>query len=248
MGMLSGGEAQRRRTHNITTNSAGVRDYVSGDSFNRIHWRSTARKNKLIVKEFEIDPLIDVWLFADFSHGSLVERPHVQRIDNMGPVIPTNGHIPQSTEEYIATISASLACHFVNIERAVGFAAYIPNRVTHQPERGNQQLTRILESLAVARSFSNYTLGQMLTLETPYLARGLTLVIVTASIDKDWITQAQILNRRGIRIFCVLVDPFSFGGDEPSDNIRQMMQAAKVPHIVVRQDDDIAAALTERSI
>ena len=62
----------------------------------------------------------------------------------------------------------------------------------------------------------------MLTLETPYFSRGLTLVVVTASINKEWIMQAQILHRRGIRIFCVLIDPFSFGGSEPSDNLRQI--------------------------
>lgn len=56
MGILSGGEAQRQRAHHITTNASGVRDYAPGDSFNRIHWRSTARRDRLIVKEFEIVP------------------------------------------------------------------------------------------------------------------------------------------------------------------------------------------------
>jgi hypothetical protein len=55
-GLLSGGEALRRRTHYVTTNASGVRDYAPGDSFSRIHWRSTARRNRLIVKEFELDP------------------------------------------------------------------------------------------------------------------------------------------------------------------------------------------------
>ena len=40
------GEALRRRTHYVTTNAAGVRDYAPGDSFGRIHWPSTARRNR----------------------------------------------------------------------------------------------------------------------------------------------------------------------------------------------------------
>ncbi|MBN2304630.1 MAG: DUF58 domain-containing protein, partial [Anaerolineae bacterium] len=75
IGTLSGGEAVRQRTHFITTNASGVRDYQPGDSYNRIHWRSTARKNRLLVKEFELDPLADVWIFLDLSLHSLVERP-----------------------------------------------------------------------------------------------------------------------------------------------------------------------------
>jgi uncharacterized protein (DUF58 family) len=247
MGTLSGGEAQRRRTHYITTNAAGVRDYAPGDSFNRIHWRSTARTGRLIVKEFEIDPLVDIWLFADFSEASLVEDQSVKRVNGVGAVIPSGqGGVPPSTEEYVAVAAASLARHFIGLERTVGFAAYTPNREIHQPERGNRQLTRILETLAVARSLSNYTLGQMLSLETPYFTRGTTLCIVTSSMDQRWILEAQILNRRGIRTLCVFVDPFSFGGGELSDTTRGMLRLANIPTLVIKRDADIAAALAQR--
>lgn len=247
MGMLSGGEAQRRRSHYVTTNAAGVRDYVPGDSFNRIHWRSTARKDRLIVKEFEIDPLVDIWLFADFSRNSLFEAPHVQRIGEVGPVIPTDNRIPASTEEYIAVIAASLAQHFSRVERALGFAAYTPNRVIHQPERGSRQLTRILEALAVGRSTSDYTLEQMLTLETPYFTRGTTLILVTSSVDISWITSAQILGSRGIRTLCILVDAGSFGGPPNIDAARGRLRLAKIPNIVIRYNDDIARVLEQGS-
>jgi len=245
MGTLSGGEAQRQRTHYVTTNAAGVRDYVQGDSFNRIHWRSSARKGRLIVKEFEIDPLVDIWIFTDFSASALVE-PRVERIGKTGPVIPRGGGIPPSTEEYIAVIGASVAQHFINLERAVGFAAYTPNREVHQPERGNRQMTHIFESLAVARSRSNYSLAQMLTLETPYLTRGTTLIIITSSLDTAWVQEAQVLMRRGIRPMCVFVDPESFGGNRPSSEIIGHLQAAKIPTLMVRCDEDIASALAMR--
>lgn len=247
MGMLSGGEAQRRRAHHITTNAAGVRDYVPGDSYNRIHWRSSARKNRLIVKEFEIDPLVDIWIFADFSAASLVE-PQVQRINQTGPVLPRSAGIPPSTEEYVAVTAASLAQHFINLERSVGFAAYTPNREVHQPERGNRQMTHIFESLAVARSFTPYSLSQMLTLETPYFTRGTTLIIITASLDPAWVTEAQILSRRGIRPMCVLIDPHSFGGSQRADEMRGRLQVAKIPSLVIRKGDDLVTALAQRPI
>lgn len=248
IGMLSGGEAQRRRSHYITTNAAGVRDYVPGDSFNRIHWRSSARKDRLIVKEFEIDPLVDIWLFADFSQDSLVEAPDLRRVDNVGPVIPTDSGLPESTEEYVAVIAASLARHFINLERAVGFAAYTPNREIHQPERGNRQMTRIFETLAVARSLSEYSLSQMLTLETPYFTRGTTLIVVTSSLDTSWVHEAQVQTRRGIRTMCILVDPASFGGTTSSDEIRGLLRLAKMPTIVVKSGDDLSSVLCQSPV
>ncbi|MFW5709348.1 MAG: DUF58 domain-containing protein [Chloroflexota bacterium] len=246
IGMLSGGEAQRRRSHYVTTNAAGVRDYVPGDSFNRIHWRTSARKDRLIVKEFEIDPLVDIWLFADFSQGSLIEDPAVKRIDGVGPVLSNTSDIPPSTEEYVAVVAASLARYFIGLERALGFAAYTPNREIHQPERGNRQLTRILESLAVARSLSSYSLEQMLTLETPYFTRGTTLVIVTASLDLAWVREAQILMRRGIRPVCVLVDAASIDDQHNTDELKGVLSMSRIPVIVVRHGENIAAALARR--
>ena len=248
IGNISGGEAQRRRSHYITTNAAGVRDYVPGDSFNRIHWRSSARRDKLIVKEFEIDPLVDIWLFADFSSLSLVEASDIKRVGGTGPVIPNASGIPQSTEEYVAVVAASLAQHFINLDRALGFVAYTPNREIHQPERGSRQLTRILETLSVARSFSGYSLGQMLTLETPYFTRGTTLLIVTSSVDTSWVIEAQVLTRRGIRPMCVLIDPSTFNGGKSSDEMRGILQMANIPTVIVRYGDDIAAALAQRLI
>ncbi len=246
MGQISGGEAQRRRAHHVTTNAAGVRDYVPGDSFNRIHWNSTARKDRLIVKEFEIDPLVDIWLFVDFSASSVVEDPTIQRTSPTGSIIPTSAAIPPSTEEYAVVIAASLAKYFIDSERALGFAAYTPHREVFQPERGNRQLTRILQTLAVARSFSQYTLRQMLTLETPYFTRGTTLVIVTASLDAAWVTEAQILSRRGIRPMCILVNPLSFGGIQAPDDVIAMLKLARIPTIPVHKNDDIGAALSQR--
>jgi uncharacterized protein (DUF58 family) len=248
IGTISGGDAQRQRSHFVTTNAAGVRDYVSGDSFNRIHWASSARKDKLIVKEFEIDPLVDIWLFVDFSSVSCVEEPGLERVGPNATIVPTSQAIPPSTEEYAVVVAASLAKYFIESERALGFAAYTPYREIHQPERGNRQLNRILQTLAVARSFSNYTLGQMLTLETPYFTRGTTLVIVTSSLDPAWITEAQILSRRGVRPMCILIDPSTFGGQTPASETIGLLRLAKIPTLVVRKNDDLGSVLAQRPI
>lgn len=248
VGILSGGDAVRRRAHTVTTNAAGVREYAPGDSFNRIHWLSTARRDRLMVKEFEIDPLVDIWLFVDFSIASLVEMPTVRRLNGIGPAIPTGSSIPASTEEYAVVAAASLAQYFIESERALGFSAYVPHREVYQPEYGNRQLFHILQTLAIARSMTQYTLAQMLALETPHLARGTTLIIVTPSLDMNWIAEAQVLSRRGIRPVCVLIDPTSFGGTGSVEDARVMLRLAKIPTIVIRNGDDLGAALSQRPI
>jgi len=248
MGFLSGGDAQRRLTHQVTTNATSVRDYVMGDSLNRIHWKSTARTGKLMVKEFELDPLVDIWLFNDFSSNSLYEDPSIQRVGQIGNIVPGTQTIPPSTEEYGVIVAASLAKYFVEGERAVGYAAYTPYRQVFQPDRGNRQMTRILQALAVARSKSTQTLKEMLSLETPHFTRGTTLIIITSSLDINWVTEAQILMRRGIRPMCIFIDPASFDQTIDSDEMRGMLQLAKIPTLVINKNDDITAALEQRPI
>ena len=246
-GELSGGNLLRRRTHYVTTNAAGLRDYAPGDSFNRIHWRSTARRNSLMVKEFEIDPLLDIWLFMDFSAASLVEHPSVKRVDGVGPALSA-GALPPSTEEYGVVVAASLARHFIEREeRAVGFVAWTPKRELLHPENGFRQLNRILQILAVARSLSDQSLLQSLALETPRMARGASLIVITASLDARWVHELRLLTRRGIRPFCVLIDPGSFGGRHSSADLRASLHQSQIPFVPVHMDDDIAEALSRRA-
>ena len=245
-GILSGGEARRQRTNSVTTNAVGVREYVPGDSYNRIHWRTSARRNKLMVKEFELDPLVSIYLLVDFSAATVYESPDVRRMNQDGPIIPTGQRIPASTEEYSVVVAASLATHFQQQKRNLGFIAYTPAREFVDADRGERQRTRILQLLATARSRSPYTLSDVLSLERTYLPRGTTLLIVTASTDPDWVQQAQILTRRGVRPVCILIEPASFGAPRSTEELQNALRTVNIPMTVVRQFDDMTTALGQR--
>lgn len=165
-GVLSGGEAQRQRTHFVTTNAAGVREYAPGDSFNRIHWRSTARKNRLLVKEFELDPLADIWVFLDLSASSSLEQNgahyhHGIRVTD-GPQGLLSGEfvLPASTQEYGIVIAASLAHYFLERGRNLGLLTYGPHREILHADRSQRQLSQILELLAVVRGSGDFDLDR----------------------------------------------------------------------------------------
>jgi uncharacterized protein (DUF58 family) len=50
---ISGGKFRGGRRVNNGTHFAGVRAWQSGDSFRQVHWKSTARRDELMVKTFE---------------------------------------------------------------------------------------------------------------------------------------------------------------------------------------------------
>lgn len=249
IGRLPGGDAVRRRTHHVTTNVAGVRDYVSGDSFGRIHWPSSARKDRLIVKEFELDPTADIWIFLDMQREvqagqhpgereSFVELPAIFQSRRQKTIlIPT-------TEEYAVTAAASLAQHFIRRNRAVGLMAYGQRREVLPADRGQRQLTKILEALAVLQAQGTIPLFQLLATETDRLSRGTTLVIVTPAIDDRWVLITRDLSRRGLRSIVVLVDPSSFGQAVTIGKPLGLLKASNTPTYVVRCDEPLEASLS----
>jgi uncharacterized protein (DUF58 family) len=248
-GLLSGGDAQRQRAHFVTTNAAGVRDYAPGDSFNRIHWRSTARKNRLLVKEFELDPLADVWVFLDLSAHSLVERPDARSFANMPEATAAQAGqilLPPSTEEYGVAAAASICKFFLDRGRNLGFVTYGPNREVIQADRSQRQLNQILERLALVSSSGDFDLEHMLNIDTEYLGRGTTLVVITADQDEAWVRQAHILYRRGVRIIAVLLDPTSFGGTATTSATLARLAIFGVPTYIVQEGDNLTNVLSQR--
>lgn len=220
----------RRRTHYITPNAAGVREYVPGDPLSRIHWRSTARTGNLMVKTFELDPSSDIWVILDLE----------------GRVQAGRGE--ESTEEYGVKVAASVVRHYVSANRSVGMISFGEDLEIIEPERGQQQMTRILESLAVASSVGDAPLGNILMEEQRRFGRHTTLVVVTSSADDSWLTAIQSLAQRGVRVAVVLIDASTFGGRHTPLLLFGELTASNILTYVVRRGDDLPLALSTTTV
>jgi uncharacterized protein (DUF58 family) len=247
IGILPGGDALRRRTHYVTTNAAGVRDYSPGDSFGRIHWPSTARRDRLIVKEFELDPLADIWIVPDmaiFSHIA-PKADAIKRVSDLPPWMQLEEfELPETTEEYTVAIAASLAQYFLRRDRAVGLVGYGQSNEVVQPDRGERQLNRILETLSVLRAQGQVPLADVLHAESHLFPRGTTVIVVTPSADEDWALAARQVARRGLRMVSVMVNPESFGGRKSADPLAALLQAGGMGAYVVNRGDNLTAVLS----
>ena len=248
IGTLPGGDALRRRTHYVTTNAAGVREYAPGDSFSRIHWPSTARRDRLIVKEFELDPLADIWIVPDmaiFSHIA-PKAPVVKQLSDLPPWMQLEEFVlPETTEEYTVAIAASLAQYFLRRDRAVGMVAYGQSNEVVQPDRGERQLNRIFETLSVLRAQGQVSIEDVLEAEAYLFPRGTTVIIVTPNAQDEWVTAVRQIARRGLRIVAVMVNPESFGGRNSSKRLAPLLQAAGMGTYLVNCDDDLTAVLSQ---
>ena len=251
LGVLPGGDALRRRTHYVTTNASGVRDYAPGDSFSRIHWRSTARRDRLIVKEFELDPLADIWIVPDMAvFGHVAPRQDLYESKPKWGELPEwmrpqEFKLPETTEEYTVTVAASLAQYFLRNDRAVGMLGYGQTNEIVQPDRGERQMNRILETLSVLRAEGEIPISDMLHAESHLFPRGTTVIVVTPTTQDEWPSAARQLARRGLRVVTVLINPASFGGYRSSDGVLSLLQASGMVAYLVNNGDDLTAVLSQ---
>ncbi len=243
-GRLPGGVAVTEPTHQITPNAAGVREYLPGDGFNRIHWMSTARRRRLIVKEFELDPLGDVWVVLDTNRAAQWVLPREERITRESPFLPRRITLPPSTIEYGVACAASLIHHFLRQDRSVGFLAYDRVRHSIQPDRGAPQLIRALETLAVLDGAGETAVEDVLRIEDTHLTRGAMILVVTASTSPKLVAALRGLRMRSLTPVVVLMASGSFGA--PEDNAPQVLEAGRagIPVRLVRCGESLESALT----
>jgi uncharacterized protein (DUF58 family) len=222
-GELPGGSLQGVRVPFSTPNVSSVREYRPGDSFNRIHWPTTARTTRLMVREFELDPTADVWIVLDLDRDAQA------------------GSGVDSTEEYAVTAAASLARHLLDQGRAVGL---VSQTATLPADRGPRQVERILEVLALVRATSHLTLSALLGAETSRFARSSTLVIVTSSTAEAWARYCQALGARGVHSTAVLVEAATFGQAPSTLLLVSSLAAAHIPTYMVKRGDALNVALS----
>jgi uncharacterized protein (DUF58 family) len=270
-GLLPGGEALRRQTHQITPNAAGIREYFPGDPLNRIHWLSTMRRNRLIVKEFELDPYADVWIFIDSessAQASTSVRGSQEAYENFWdwlpllelpaftePVISTDlkgemakiGLAP-STVEYSVSISASLAYYFLKQRRAVGLVSLARTFTLLPADRSNRQLGKVLETLALLVADGDYPLSSWVEKEARQLSRGSIVILVTPSNRPDFPYLADHLRHMGLRPIVILIDAATFGKPQSSSDIFQQVKQLDIPVYLVAKGDNLTSKLSVGSV
>ena len=215
----------RRRTHYVTPNASGIRDYEAGDSVNRIHWKSSLRTGSLKVKTFELDPASHLWVILDLS-----SQEHLGSGDD-------------ATIETAVTVAASVVRLFINQSRSVGLMMFGERLDVIDPDRGSQHFGRILESLAVAQPVGNVPVSSILYQQSRRWGRHTTVIVITASTDPRWQGAIRTLTQRGVKVAVALLDLASWGGRGGADGTVAELRALGVQVNVIRQGDHIPSVM-----
>jgi uncharacterized protein (DUF58 family) len=211
-GFLPGGKPISRKTNAVTPFAAGIDEYHPGEPLNKIHWLSTARMNKLIVKEFDYDPQANVFIIVDMADDvqweSIIELVPKKywMMDFRSP-----REIVPSSMDYLCAIAASLTNYYIHHNYNVGLISRDQGWQLLAAERGERQLIKVLETLALSEGKGDISLGSVVKFQIHSLPRGSHVWLVTPGLSQEVLTAAEEIRMRGMHIQIAALEAKSFG-------------------------------------
>jgi uncharacterized protein (DUF58 family) len=200
-----------------------VREYEHGDSLRHVHWRSTAHRGQLMVKELEDAPRDEIAVLLDVEASAVVG---------------------ESFEVQVRAAGSILDAYVRRGRRAVLVANSAEQQSAQKVHSPAADWRRALEVLAAVEPGAGVSAARLLADASGPATRALELVVVTARVEPQLVD--RLLQRAAARrkVALVYVDPTSFAGAEPQPEPALLrLQAAGVSIAVVRRGDDLAERL-----
>ncbi len=172
-----------------------TRDYVPGDPMKHIHWKSSARLQRLQSRVFEHTTTMDIAIFldtrtvADSFYWSLISPDFL---------------------ETSVLVAASLANYTSENGYKTGFYAneyywYSDTLMILPPSNHPNQLKEVLEALAQVRGLASINAEKLLDREARLLSWETTLVLITAVPTTDLMAALKRYQRAGRRVALILI-------------------------------------------
>lgn len=191
--------------------AVGIRDYGTKDDLKRIHWKATARQQKLQVKVYEPTTTYQLVIFLNMT-----TLPK-----------PWHGTIPELLERAIS-VAASIASYAVQKRFQVGVLAngcwpHSDQALKVLPGRSPDQLTRILEALAAVSAMPTVSIEGLLHQESARLPWGATLLVVTAIVSEELLAVMTRLQAAGRRMVLVRLDDRPWPCEAPNFLVQRVV-------------------------
>jgi uncharacterized protein (DUF58 family) len=199
-----------------------VREYEEGESLRKVHWRSTARRGQLMVKELQDEPRDEVAIVLDAAAGP--NRP--------------------AFDAQVRAAGSLLKAQVWRDRRSVLVITSIRQETLRvQTYAGDWRAA--IEALAAAEATGRISLAGVLADESGPVSRAYELALITSRLEPmlvDRLIQRALAQRR---ISVVYVDAPTFSGHEPGREPGLLkLQATGVPVALLRRGDDLAQVLS----
>ncbi|TMD06066.1 MAG: DUF58 domain-containing protein [Chloroflexi bacterium] len=186
---------RRARPPGAATSFAGLRDYLPGDDFRRIHWKATARRDQPVTIELEAERGQQVMLLLDCGRLMTAPAGVLTKLDHAVNAALLLGWLAQQQGDRVGLLA---------------FTDQVDQYLA--PQRGPAQMNRLNEILyAVRPQYIEPDFGEAFGLVARRVTRRSLVVVLTDVLDPgashDLVLQALWLSRRHLVLVVAMEDP-----------------------------------------
>lgn len=188
----------------------GVREYKQGDPIKRIHWFSSARKNRLIVREFQQQ---------SFYRATILFNLNKERNFGKGK---------DTVAEYTIKIAASVAKYLLEHNISLELIAHIGETVYMPFNKGPEHLEDILKLLASASAESRVNTNELFQEFSNLISNDSTLIVIMPDKDLEYLYTMLSLRVRNVSLIPLVLITSSFLGATDKARLRAEVRM-KIP-------------------
>lgn len=233
------------------TRTAGVRAYQAGDPLSRIHWRATARTGELHSRVFEPTSVAGATILLDFHVHTFPESNEPFRSELAITAAASLAHAICETGQQVGLVTNGRdAVDRISVE---GWQTEWRHRkqikqtmemkdqsdrlrpVIVPTQRGVEQFTQILESLARLEKTDGLRLSDLLNETTSRIPRDASVIAILSNVDEDDAIAMGNLTRQGYAVTVVL-------------NIHESLDIAEAAGLLMAQRIEVLQLYDENSI
>ena len=200
----------------------GVREYVPGDPFNRIHWKTSARTGVLQCKVFEPSRVIGATIVLDF-HQSRYPGPDGKERGELAVVVAASlaNYISEAREQVgflsNARDPAEVATwHFhpilgkdreqveISAKKRKKSEALAPLMIPTR--KAAEQGRLILDTLARVDYTDGLTIDKALQSSIQHISRNATILLITSEVTDDLAVTLGLLKESGFSTSVFIID------------------------------------------
>ena len=203
-----------------------------------------------MVKEFEQDPQSNVWIFLDGDKNYHYYNEGNENKNSLQFPQHTNKSkltLPEDSFEYCVSAAASIASYYLENDKSLGFCSNSQNIILLSPEKGERQLSKVMEVLALVQADSISSLEELLENQSSQIKKGSTIVIISSTTSENVLFSIDKIKKRGVTPIFVSVDVNTFGSSENNSDLVSKMQNNNIRTISIANKQNLLQSIVNSS-
>lgn len=209
----------KQKAFEDNTSVSDIRKYSSGDNIKRIHWKVSAKKNNLFVKNYEMTGSAATYIFLDF-------KKNCYKGENIRD-------LEEKAVEAVSSIISYLLNNSVSIEMYIN-----SSRAYYTKGRDIKELINFMDILCEIKADGSKTMKDVLEKRIRLISKGSSIIIITGEINTEEAVIYGSIREMGYDIILIYVGDF-----DPGDEVKRKISNYNVKINTIKSHSDVKGVL-----